>query len=708
MKKKKFQEKQQGRSLAQKTSYGIGVVVVICMAVMVVASACLTSAFLTSSINSEFAGIASKNGVVVQSILDIASDTATTLQDYIEYEYEEYDRVGYTGETEQSEIYNVKLQRLNKEIEEFVLSTAWSTVGSNEDISAIGVYFEAGTYDPAVEDYSIYVNNADAQNKTAQSGGAYKDYSAKEYYKQASETKQIYFTKPYESEGTKVITASYPIMYKGELQGIVAVDINIANFAKLEAKTSRYPSMYVDILTEDSTMVYDSESDEYVGQRVSDLLPESQYRKIQAGIDTGESFKVSTKRDNGTSVVRYYTPIQAGEQTWWAVSVLGRSDLNKKTIILVALMLVLSVVSVVVIVTLAARMIYKYIRPLNKVVDASQQLRKGDFEITIKAESDDEIGKLSDAFADASSNLRNVIHDLKELLNQMAESNFNITPKVEYPGDFAGIKDSVLAVVADLSQTISEINLVSEQVASNAENISEGAQSLTEGATDQASSIQELQATITNVSEEVDKNAENAKSANAMAQKVGEEIALTNTSMQEVVKAMEVINDTSLQINSVINTINDIASQTNLLALNASIEAARAGEAGRGFAVVATQVGQLATQSAEAAKGTTELIANAIRAVEGGKALVDVAANKLVEAAGKTTELVSNIGEISIASENQAVALSQILQAADQIAAVVEENTAMAEESEASSEELAAQATKLKQLIENFKLYEEK
>ncbi|MCI5641373.1 MAG: methyl-accepting chemotaxis protein [Lachnospiraceae bacterium] len=703
---KKYKSLFTSGSLAKKTSCSIGTGIIIGMLVLVIASASLSGSFLTSSINGEFSGIASKNGAMIQSILDTASESAASLQDYIENEYEDYAKNGYVGATEKSALYDVQLQRMNKEIENYILNTAWSTVGNSEDISGIGVFFEQDAFDPSIKDYTIYVSNDDAKNKTCQSYGEYANYSSKDYYKEAAESQKMCFTDPYEDQGNKMVTASYPIVYDGKLQGVIVVDINIDNFAKIQTTDSKYPTMYVDILTNDSTFVYDSESDEYVGQKLNELLDSSQYSKIQKGIDTGKSFSVSTKKDDGSSVSRYYTPITAGEDTWWAASALDKKDLTKNTVKLVLIMVILSIVIVVVIVILVSKLLRKYIKPIEKVVDASSQLRNGDFAIEVKAESDDEIGTLSEAFSEAAGTLRGIIQDLKDVLQQMADNDFAISPNVDYPGDFESIRDSLFAVVADLSNTLSEINVVSEQVAANAENISQGAQSLTEGATDQASSVEELQATISNVSEEVERNAENAKSANEMAKNVGDEITETNVSMQQVVEAMELINSTSMQINSIINSIDDIASQTNLLALNASIEAARAGEAGKGFAVVATQVGELATQSAEAAKGSTELIANTIQAVEHGKTLVDVAAEKLIAAAGKTKELVDNIGAITVASENQASALSQLLLAADQIAAVVQENTAMAEESSASSEELAAQAMKLKELIEVFKFYE--
>ena len=82
-------------------------------------------------------------------------------------------------------------------------------------------------------------------------------------------------------------------------------------------------------------------------------------------------------------------------------------------------------------------------------------------------------------------------------------------------------------------------------VASNASQLSDGAQSITEGATDQASSVQELQSTIANVSDQVNMNAHNANTANEMAKKVGEEIVESNTQMQEIVKAMDTISENS-------------------------------------------------------------------------------------------------------------------------------------------------------------------
>ena len=694
------------KQLTYKISVAIGILLVICLTVMIAISTTIAANFMNSSISGEFDGIAQQNGEMVQGVLDRASDAANILQNYITERYDDYAKTGYTGETVKSEVYDVQLQKMNREIEQFMISVANTSVTSSEGIAGVGVFFEPNAFDPAIKDYTIYVSESDAKNGKVQSYGEYSSYGSQDYYKNAAKTQQSSFTSPYKEQGINMISASFPIVYQGKTQGVILVDINIDTFNGLRSTDDKYDTMYVDVLMDDSTLVYDSESDEYVGKKLSDLLPAKEYAKIQKGIDTGSSFSVTTKKDNGSKVARYYSPIKAVNQTWWAASALNKTNLQSNTIILIVLMIVIALITLAIIIVISHRLVKKYIKPIDEVVAVADQLAMGDFSVSIEKNYNDEIGQLADKFGNMSERLSAIIKDLTRGLKEMASGNFNISPNVEHIGDFKDIEVALVKVIKDLSSTLSEINHVADTVASNASQLSDGAQAITEGATDQASSVQELQSTIANVSDQVDMNAHNANKANKMAEAVGHQIIESNNQVQQIVSAMEVITENSKQISSIINTIDEIASSTNLLALNASIEAARAGEEGRGFAVVATQVGNLAAQSADAAKSSGELIIQAINAVEEGKKIVDDAAAKLMESVEKTKELVENINQISIASEQQAESLKQVSEAANQIAAVVEENTAMAEESSASSEELASQADRLKELVGVFKLME--
>ena len=221
---------------------------------------------------------------------------------------------------------------------------------------------------------------------------------------------------------------------------------------------------------------------------------------------------------------------------------------------------------------------------------------------------------------------------------------------------------------------------------------------------EQASSVEELAATITDISNSAQTTASAAEEAGKYVNLAGAQLGVSVEHVQELNGAMEKISATSEEISKIISAIENIAFQTNILALNAAVEAARAGTAGKGFAVVADEVRNLASKSDEAAKATKELIESSITAVrEGGEAVGKVTASleRTSELAGHVT---SQMEIVVSAVENQTSAIKQVTMGVDQISNVVQTNSATAQESAAASEELSAEAASLKLLVEQFRL----
>jgi methyl-accepting chemotaxis protein len=230
------------------------------------------------------------------------------------------------------------------------------------------------------------------------------------------------------------------------------------------------------------------------------------------------------------------------------------------------------------------------------------------------------------------------------------------------------------------------------------------ANSLSQGAVEQASAIEDLEGTVTNISNRVEESAKNAEFANKQANQIGIQIEESNQKMKKMIQAIEEINDSSNEIGKIIKTIEDIAFQTNILALNASVEAARAGAAGKGFAVVANEVRSLAEKSADASKSTTMLIERSVSAVKNGTKIANETAEQLSSVVSDTNNIINIVGIIANNSREEADSISQVQQQINQISSVVQTNSATAEESAATSQQLSEQSKVLKQLISVFRL----
>ncbi len=381
-------------------------------------------------------------------------------------------------------------------------------------------------------------------------------------------------------------------------------------------------------------------------------------------------------------------------------------DGMRSSVTTIIIMITIGAVAVVVGILLSSYITKSIITAILQLEVAAKKMREGDFDVEITYQSKDELGVLSDAMRSTIDNLKIVIRDTSNMLNEMASGNLTVRTQADpnYKGELRPILLSMRKMRDDLNNTMGNIFLASDQVGAGSDQVSNGAQALAQGATQQASSVQELAATINDVSHQIENTAEHAKTAKAENLQSHEQIQVCSQHMDELMRAMANIEAKSHEISKVIKSIEDIAFQTNILALNAAVEAARAGSAGKGFAVVADEVRNLAGKSAEASKSTAILIEDTIAAVSEGASLSQATGQSLqavVESAQKVLDVVTLI---SSAAEEQSNSVAQITLAIDQISSVVQTNSATSEESAAASEELSAQAQTLKGLISMFKL----
>lgn len=368
------------------------------------------------------------------------------------------------------------------------------------------------------------------------------------------------------------------------------------------------------------------------------------------------------------------------------------------------LLAVFSIISLITAIVMGKRLTKGIVVPLRELESASKDIAEGNLHTEITYESGDEIGQVADSLRASIQKIASYIEDIDFVMDNMASGNFNVNFKNEFMGDFRNIEKSLKVFTNKISSSLGDIGQVSEQVSSGSVQIAESAQTLAEGAVNQAGIVKELSDTVADMTARISENAQNAVDISDEVGTVTKNITQENENMKEMVLAMEAIRNTSQEISKIINTINDIASQTNLLALNASIEAARAGEAGKGFSVVANQVSHLASQSTDAAKISTQLIEDSLQAVEKGTVIADAAAKELNIIVDRTQVIMKKVESIASASKNQAVSATQIDGGISQISQVVEVNAATAEENSAASEELTGQAQSLRDLIYQFRL----
>jgi methyl-accepting chemotaxis protein len=266
----------------------------------------------------------------------------------------------------------------------------------------------------------------------------------------------------------------------------------------------------------------------------------------------------------------------------------------------------------------------------------------------------------------------------------------NLQLKFDAEKDYEGVMKSVVTMTRKLTNIIQNIYTSSDQVVQASQQFSATSMSISQGAFQQAASIDEIVETMGHISQNISNNAANALETEKITQAVKNSIA-------EIKAQSDLSLETNKTISQKIEMINEITMQTKILALNAAVEAARAGVHGQGFTVIAEEVKRLAENSGLAAVEIIQLTNDSLVESENVSQLIA----EIIEPIQKSTKLVHQISE---ACQEQHAGAQQIVDTIHGLYQLSQENASASEEMASNTVELEEQINSLKDMVAYFNI----
>jgi methyl-accepting chemotaxis protein len=301
------------------------------------------------------------------------------------------------------------------------------------------------------------------------------------------------------------------------------------------------------------------------------------------------------------------------------------------------------------------------------------QLGAGDFTVSVGGGSDDEFGHMGRSLEQAMASLRKAFGQLKGEAMQVASGS-------------------------------TQLSAASQQMASASNEISDASGQQRVALERVASAMNELSASIVQVSRNVHASMGEAERAEQAVDQ-GAEVGSASS------RAMDSIRATNARMVQAVTVIQEIAGQTNLLSLNAAIEAAKAGELGKGFSVVAEEVRKLAERSGQAAREVAELINRTNEAVQEGVnrvgesvRVLDSIRQSTRSIAGVTKEMETAISEQSLTSQEVTRQLAKVSGQVGQNSAATTQMSASIQEVNRTAQELARASDRLRGAMEAYRV----
>ena len=368
-------------------------------------------------------------------------------------------------------------------------------------------------------------------------------------------------------------------------------------------------SAYTYVVDNHGTILYHPDSGKVGGMSENEALLE-----VLANLGNADSKKTGTISYVYNGVKKHAAYYVGEEQHYVAVFTTDEREILTNTKRNLNIMVISAGVLILFFSALAFIVSKLIVKPLKKMVNVIEAFSKGNTDVNTDVRT----------MVTESRNIRDSATNFKGALRGAlrAVKNASLVLKDSI--------DDVRAKTVDNTDKVNQINTAISEISQTSQNVAQNAQDITEQTITLSDKIDIL---FKNVAE-LDKSAGLIKTNNEnAAAQMSIVMAAAQSSVDAVDGIAEKIQETNLAIDEIskcVSVIEEISSQTNLLSLNASIEAARAGEAGKGFAVVAEEIRHLSDSTAESAQEIKQIIEKVVKLSE---ATVDYA-NKVV----KTTE----------------------------------------------------------------------
>lgn len=532
------------------------------------------------------------------------------------------------------------------------------------------------------------------------------DATSKSWYQDGLKSEAFILGDVYFDEDSQsyVVGASGVLKDKnGQVRGVAAADVYLNSISKIVSEVQLEDTGGIFLVDTRTDTIIGHKDPNITGQILSEMTDEiysyanQQIRSGATGLSLYKNTYIQIENVPGSD--------------WTAVSYVSRGEVLQELHQLTASMLLVAVLAVLILILLVVIQVRRVIgRPVKELSLAATRIAQGELEQSIRYQSHDELGVLADDFNQVTLRLRDYVAYIKEIsekLREIAAGNLAFTLELDYTGEFEKIKIALDEISRELNRTMGQLQSASRDVAAGAQQVSDGAVTLSQGSTEQAAEVETLAGHMSTMSDSVHNIAKGAQEASRISQEVKNGLLSSNDKMQNMTVVIQKISEKSTEIHKIVKTIEDIAFQTNILALNAAVEAARAGAAGKGFAVVADEVRALAGKSSSAAQETTVLLSETVESMDEGVQAAQDTADSMLKVVAQADEMSKLIDGIANYTRQQDANAEEITHGIDQISTVVQTNVATAEGSAAASEELSGQASMLRELVAKFQLKEQ-